>query len=1328
MQKTLLGAAIALIMVLVTALVGPLFVDWGGYRTTVETGIADVIGLPARIGGPIDVRLLPVPTLRVGDVTVGEAGRDPVGVRAAALRIELALGPLLRGEFIASDVALEGPEIALRSDAAPAPAPPASPFGLNPATVAIAHLAIENGRVDLGGGAVLQHLNFSGDARSLLGPARGEGSLTAGGETYQFALDAGRAAADGVRMRLRVDTADHARRGDLDGTLSLAQGVPHLEGDVRWSQTVRRLPRGAGEPWLLAARVRMDAWTAIALEEIDLKSGAADRPLALRGRAGLRLQAQPALDVTLTATRLDLDSLLDSLAGQPPLPRRPLTGLYALADGLIAAAPQLALTLAVSADTVSLADGSLARARAALHGSAGDFDLEKLDFVAPGAAQVHLKGRLGRAPGGPVFAGEARLDAASAGPLVSWLAGDATAGEAFTAPVAARAGVRFDGGGLAFDRFAWSSGGDEVAGDLAYMAPAADRGARLSARLEASAIDLDRLANAAARLAGPAWPAEGDLALKAGRMTVGGVAAAGADIEVKLEGPVLTAERLTVEDFAGARMTAAGSLDTRTLAPRGAATVDLDLRAPDRVAALVERFSGPAAALLRRAGGPGALHGVYGGSPDAGLAGAAGLTDGAPFTLNGHAGAFALDLKGAAALPGGERLSLPERLAAAQLALKGRIDAADGAAFAQAAGLARLVRLEGGAGGLEFTARGRPQDAVTLRGRFTAGGADVSWQGTLQAAHGQVAHADLALAVARAGVRVLPDTALPATFTAQLRYDGGPVVLDAIAGTVGASDVAGRLAIGLSSALRVDGDLRFGALDLAAIAAQGLAAPPPPPRGWSNQAFGGGVIGQFEGRVALFASRGALAGAVAASDLRTVAHFGPSEVTLEDLDADIANGHLSGRLALRREGADVGLAATARLARADLAVLLPADGPLAMGRLDLEGSVEGRGKSPASLIASIYGGGAFHIENGALARLDPAAFDALAAAVDGGLPIETARIVARMEAALARGPLPFQGDGAIAAADGTARLTAVRLQATGADLAASARYDLRADALDARLTLAAAAAAAAGGRPEVAVSLKGPAGSPARTLDVAALSAWLATRGVASDARAAAAAAPAGGDEAGPAPGEPGRAVPAGRREAASAPPAGRAEPAERAAAAARPDDAAVARPPAAGRRITELNRMLSGNPRDGAALAARGALLALGGNYPAALRDLNEALRLQPRNPEALNSRCFARAAGGGDLKAALGDCNAALQVRPRDPDALDSRALVNMKSGQFADAVRDYDAALALKPKTASSLYGRGIARMRSGDVDAGKLDVAQAKALKGDIAEIFAGFGIR
>ena len=97
MQRTLLSAAIALILVLVTALVGPLFVDWGAYRNTLETEISRLTRLDVRIDGPIDVRLLPTPTLKLQQIVIGRPNGLAL-VRADAL-LNLRFGLIVRLGF-----------------------------------------------------------------------------------------------------------------------------------------------------------------------------------------------------------------------------------------------------------------------------------------------------------------------------------------------------------------------------------------------------------------------------------------------------------------------------------------------------------------------------------------------------------------------------------------------------------------------------------------------------------------------------------------------------------------------------------------------------------------------------------------------------------------------------------------------------------------------------------------------------------------------------------------------------------------------------------------------------------------------------------------------------------------------------------------------------------------------------------------------------------------------------------------------------------------------------------------------------------------------------
>jgi tetratricopeptide (TPR) repeat protein len=131
---------------------------------------------------------------------------------------------------------------------------------------------------------------------------------------------------------------------------------------------------------------------------------------------------------------------------------------------------------------------------------------------------------------------------------------------------------------------------------------------------------------------------------------------------------------------------------------------------------------------------------------------------------------------------------------------------------------------------------------------------------------------------------------------------------------------------------------------------------------------------------------------------------------------------------------------------------------------------------------------------------------------------------------------------------------------------------------------------------------------------------------------------------------------------------------------------------------------------------------LAKSGNFPEAIKNLDEVLRFNPADPEALNNRCWARALIG-DLDNALKDCDRALQIRPRYGDAFDSRGLVNLKLGRSNNAIDDYNAVLAMDPKRPSALYGRGIARIRNGDAEAGKNDIGTAKAVQAGIADEFA-----
>src|ERR1700753_3365720 len=114
-QTTLLGLAIALIIALLAALVGPFFIDWNQFRPQFEAEASRIIGAPVRVSGNLDARLLPTPSLRLRSVTVGGAN-DLGKVRADKLDVAFSLGDLMRGQWRATDLSIDGMALDLGLD------------------------------------------------------------------------------------------------------------------------------------------------------------------------------------------------------------------------------------------------------------------------------------------------------------------------------------------------------------------------------------------------------------------------------------------------------------------------------------------------------------------------------------------------------------------------------------------------------------------------------------------------------------------------------------------------------------------------------------------------------------------------------------------------------------------------------------------------------------------------------------------------------------------------------------------------------------------------------------------------------------------------------------------------------------------------------------------------------------------------------------------------------------------------------------------------------------------------------------------------------------
>src|SRR4030081_3946427 len=218
-QTTLLGFAIAFIIALVAALIGPYFIDWNQFRPQVGAEATPVAGAPLRVAGELDARLLPTPSLRLRSVVVGGAN-DLGKVRADKLDVEFSLGSLMRGEWRATELTINGMALDLGLDAQGRIDWPASTGAFNLGSLAIDRLNL-TGRIALHDAASrgtleLTDIAFGGDVRSLAGAGRGDGNFMLSGVRYPFRISSGQSAdGSGTRIHLTLDPGARALSSPL---------------------------------------------------------------------------------------------------------------------------------------------------------------------------------------------------------------------------------------------------------------------------------------------------------------------------------------------------------------------------------------------------------------------------------------------------------------------------------------------------------------------------------------------------------------------------------------------------------------------------------------------------------------------------------------------------------------------------------------------------------------------------------------------------------------------------------------------------------------------------------------------------------------------------------------------------------------------------------------------------------------------------------------------------------------------------------------------------------------------------------------------------------
>jgi uncharacterized protein involved in outer membrane biogenesis len=1103
-QTTLLGLAIAFIIALIAALVGPYFIDWSQFRPQFEAEASRVIGAQVRVDGALDARLLPTPSLRLRSVVVGGAN-DLGKVRADKLDVEFSLGSLMRGEWRATELTINGMALDLGLDGNGRIDWPASTGAFNLGSLAIDRLNL-TGRIALHDAAShgtleLNDIAFSGDVRSLAGSVRGDGNFMLSGIRYPFRVSSGQTPdGSGTRVHLTVDPGARARSLDLDGVLAFGARTPRFDGAVIVAGPgIKAGAVTADLPWRLSARLKADP-AAARLEQLEVSYGLDETALKLAGLADVRFGASPLLHAVLSARQLDADKLLarDSNAAEPT---RLLPGLR----GLVAAIPpaSLATQIEVSAEQIMLGGRPVLNFAADLRGDTKSWTIDRLEFRAPGAARVVLSGEIAQSGPAGNFKGSLSIDASDPNTLAGWLQGRSEIDYRNQKPLRVSGNLNVASDRVAIDGLKAEIDGGTLEGRIAVSNRSAGEGSRIEAALKADRLDLDAATAFTRSLAGPQaeWPDEAQLSLEIGRAVSAGQELRPLVTKLSYGPKTISLDQLKIGDASGVMMEGAGSFDRANTS--GKLTLNASTPSFAQVTALIAPVAPVVAARLNAtAARPGPARLKLSLDLDSNPDHADRATAHAVLDIDAPGLKGVTTITAAPAIAAMRGIDL-DALARSEISVESKLSSEQGRSLLTLLGLDRAISAGDGPAQFEATATGVWRAPLRLKARLWGTELDAEAQGTAEP-WAPEPKAVVNLSIRRVNLAPLLDR-IPSdplgqniSLSSRVTFAGSRLTFDDMDGAAGGSRIRGRVALDLGDEKSMDGEVGMDTLDLApafglAIGAAGHDASEP---------LGRGLLQGWRGRLAFQALRGVLPGGAELRPVSGVVKGDGQSLTFDKLKGTIGGGEATVDVEAKQTLNGVALNARLQFSGVDGSALRYRALAMPSGRTALQMTLASQGRSASALAGALSGSGSLTLQSARIAGLDPRAFDVAIRASDIGQATDDIKLRQIVESALSAGALSVaSAQIPFTVKDGRLRVGVTTLDAEGARIVVSGGYDMSADQTDIRTTLASGTAGSATSRPEIQIFAVGSPDALDRTVDVAALSSWLAVRAIDRETR-----------------------------------------------------------------------------------------------------------------------------------------------------------------------------------------------------------------------------------
>ena len=245
MSNFFITLAVFLITVIGALFAVPYFIDWNGYRGVFEEEATRLLGREVRVGGSVNLHLLPTPYFRFEKVRIADTSvnlQEPL-FRSESLAIKLSIPPIFRGVVEANEIELQRPVLRVALN---------DKDGWNwqslgqifsgaaylPASVSLASVKITDGTLALHGADGAERTRFeaiNGELSSpaLDGPYRFRGTFGKGRAVRELRVATARAEPDStVRFKAVLRSAEAGSTYTLDGRLADPMGKPSIGGEL----------------------------------------------------------------------------------------------------------------------------------------------------------------------------------------------------------------------------------------------------------------------------------------------------------------------------------------------------------------------------------------------------------------------------------------------------------------------------------------------------------------------------------------------------------------------------------------------------------------------------------------------------------------------------------------------------------------------------------------------------------------------------------------------------------------------------------------------------------------------------------------------------------------------------------------------------------------------------------------------------------------------------------------------------------------------------------------------------------------------------------------